>query len=138
MSGLGLSFLPAWVNIHLIKYLVIGCGAAFVDLSVFLVLFYQFEMSSMLSHSISVFLSGVFSFTLNASLNYKKTDFILRRFLSFSAIVFFGYCLGALIIFVVERYTNWGGGIGKIISIPVVVACQYILNTKISFRNIAK
>lgn len=123
------------ISVNAIKYGLIGIIAASIDLGLFYISFYGFELSALLSHSISVPTSAVFSFVCNAWLNFKKTDKIIPRFLGFSIVIILGYILGIFIIAAVEKFTNFDGGVGKIISVPIVVLFQYFVNSRVVFRD---
>ncbi len=115
-------------------YFIIGLMAASIDILVFIFLHEYISLPALICHSISVPISAVFSFICNAFFNFKKTDFLFYRFLSFLVIVATGYLLGALIILIAESL-NFGGTIGKFISLPFVFFLQYFLNSRISFRG---
>lgn len=116
-------------------YLLIGGTASAIDVGVFVYLYEIAGFSAIASHSVSIPLSAIFSFTLNAVFNFKKTDLIFLRFISFSVVVFLGYLLGALIIWFVEDVLFLGGTAGKIVSLPFVFFFQFYLNSKVSFRG---
>ena len=115
-------------------YFVIGLIAASIDILVFIFLHEYIFLPALICHSISIPISAVFSFICNAFLNFKKTDFLFYRFLSFLIIVATGYLLGAVIILIAESL-NFGGTMGKLISLPFVFFLQYFLNSRISFRG---
>ncbi len=116
-------------------YLIIGGMASAIDVGVFVYLYEFIGLSALASHSISIPLSAIYSFTCNAYLNFKKTDKLLFRFLSFAIIVALGYLLGAGIILLVDDILQFGGTIGKLLSLPFVFLFQFYLNSKISFRE---
>ena len=115
-------------------YFVIGLIAASIDILVFIFLHEYISLPALICHSISIPISAVFSFICNAFLNFKKTDFFFYRFLSFLIIVATGYLLGAVIILIAESL-NFGGTMGKLISLPFVFFLQYFLNSRITFRG---
>ena len=115
-------------------YFVIGLIAASIDILVFIFLHEYISLPALICHSISIPISAVFSFICNAFLNFKKTDFLFYRFLSFLIIVATGYLLGAVIILIAESL-NFGGTMGKLISLPFVFFLQYFLNSRITFRG---
>lgn len=115
-------------------YFIIGGVASLIDVGVFVFLYEWVGVSALLSHSISIPLSAIYSFTCNAFFNFKTTDNLHWRFLSFAFVVFLGYLLGAGVIWLVEYLTPFGGTVGKIVSLPLVFIFQYYLNSKISFR----
>jgi len=117
------------------NYLLIGGVAAAIDIGLFFILHELAEVSALVSHSISVPASALYSFIFNAWLNFKKTDKILKRAISFAFVIFLGYLLGAVIVYGFENFTGFGGTVGKLVSLPLVVVLQFLLNAKISFRD---
>ncbi len=119
---------------HLIKYLLIGGSAAAIDLGLFLVMHHVADLGPIASHAISVPTSVVWSFLLNAFLNFRTTDRLFARFLSFAAVAAVGFLVGAIVIEVVHGAAGLNADLAKIASLPVVFAVQYLLNSRISFR----
>jgi putative flippase GtrA len=130
-SGLMQSLL----NNRLFMYALIGGSASAIDVGIFVFMYEWLGSPALLAHSVSIPVSALFSFGLNAVFNFRKTDKLLARFLSFAVIVAMGYALGAGIIWSVEEWTTWGGTVGKLLSLPVVFVFQYFLNSRISFRG---
>ena len=120
---------------RLLAYLFIGAFASSLDVGIFIFLSEWIGITPLICHSISVPISAIFSFSCNAYLNFKKTDLLLSRFFSFSTIIGSGYLLGLLIIFVIDNVLQLGGTIGKLTSLPFVVALQFYLNSKITFKD---
>ena len=120
---------------RLLAYLFIGAFASSLDVGIFIFLSEWIGIKPLICHSISVPISAIFSFSCNAYLNFKKTDFLLPRFFSFSTVIVSGYLLGLLIIFVIDNVLQLGGTIGKLTSLPFVVALQFYFNSKITFKD---
>ena len=120
---------------RLLAYLFIGAFASSLDVGIFIFLSEWIGIKPLICHSISVPISAIFSFSCNAYLNFKKTDFLLPRFFSFSTVIGSGYLLGLLIIFVIDNVLQLGGTIGKLTSLPFVVALQFYFNSKITFKD---
>jgi len=118
-----------------VTYLFIGGFAASIDVGIFIFLHELMEIKSLISHSISVPISAIFSFSANAYFNFKKSDLLFYRFISFSIVIGIGYLLGILIIFVIDNVLQLGGTIGKLVSLPFVVTLQFYLNSKITFKD---
>ena len=131
-----LSNLPkSIIESKIIPYFLIGICAACIDVGIFIFIYEMVGLTALISHSISVPISAIFSFLCNAFLNFKKTDFLLFRFISFLTIIVAGYLLGAAIIIFIDNFLQLGGRIGKLTSLPFVFFLQFYLNSKISFRN---
>jgi putative flippase GtrA len=129
------SVAKAGLSSHLGKYVLIGGTASAIDVGVFVVLHEFLQIAALASHSVSIPLAAIFSFTCNAYLNFKTTDKLLLRFISFANVIVLGYLLGALIIWLCDDVFMLGGTFGKLLSLPFVFLFQYLCNAKISFRS---
>ena len=118
-----------------LAYILIGGFAASLDFGIFVFLHEWIGIKPLICHSISVPISAIFSFTINAYLNFKKTDLLFSRFFSFSTVISIGYLLGLLIIFVIDNVLQFGGTMGKLVSLPFVATVQFYLNSKITFKD---
>ena len=118
-----------------ITYLFIGGFAASIDVGIFIFLHELINIKPLISHSISVPISAIFSFSANAYFNFRKSDLLFYRFVSFSIVIAIGYLLGILIIFTIDDVLQLGGTIGKLFSLPFVVTLQFYLNSKITFKD---
>jgi putative flippase GtrA len=122
-------------NPQLIKYFAIGGTASAIDVVLFLVLLNVMNTSVLMAHSISVPASVLFSFFVNARHNFKTSDHMVLRLLSFVVVCTIGYLAGyAAIAFAAT--VGIDPNIGKILSLPLVFVIQYILNSRITFRKI--
>ena len=122
-------------NNRLFMYGLIGGVASAIDVGLFILCYEFFGLPALVSHSISIPAAALYSFTFNAWFNFRTTNYLLRRLASFSVIVAMGYLLGALIIWLVEHHSPFGGTAGKLLSLPFVFFFQYFLNSRISFRG---
>ena len=123
-----------WMAKHLVKYFVIGATASAIDVALFMVLFNVAHTTPLMAHSISVPTSVLFSFTVNARHNFYATDHIVLRLISFAVVAAIGYAVGYGII-ELSRSVGLGANVGKILSLPVVFALQYLLNSRITFKK---
>ncbi len=126
---------------QLIKYFLIGATASAIDLILYFIIYNGFHTTELFAQSISVPTAIVFSFVVNARHNFKTSDYAWLRFLSFCIVCFIGYAAGlAVILGVQSLFENamLGGNIGKVVSLPVVFIIQYLLNSKVTFREIKK
>ncbi len=119
----------------LVAYFLIGGVASVIDVGLFLLLHEVFEIRALVAHSISIPVSALYSFICNAFFNFRTVDKLFRRAASFAIVVGLGYLLGAGVIAIVESQTSLGGSVGKIISLPLVFAFQFYVNSRISFRS---
>ena len=129
------NLLKYFVESKILAYLFIGGIAATIDLGIFVFMYEQVGLTAVISHSISVPISATFSFLCNAFFNFRKTDLLLFRSISFLTVIGLGYLLGIAIIIFVGDILQLGGTIGKLVSLPFVFLFQFYSNSKISFRN---
>ena len=129
------NLLKYFVESKIFAYLCIGGIAATIDLGIFVFMYERVGLTAVISHSISVPISAIFSFLCNAFFNFRKTDLLLFRSISFLTVIGLGYLLGIAIIIFVGDILQLGGTIGKLVSLPFVFLFQFYSNSKISFRN---
>ena len=129
------NLLKYFVESKMLAYLFIGGIAASIDLGTFVFLYELVGLTAVISHSVSVPISAIFSFLCNAFFNFRKTDLLLFRSISFLIVVVLGYLLGVAIIIFVGDILQLDGTIGKLVSLPFVFLFQFYLNSKISFRD---
>jgi putative flippase GtrA len=120
---------------ELILYIAIGLTCVAIDLAVYLVLFNLVEFSAVLSTTISVSTATVFGFLMNARINFKVSDKMFFRFLSYSSVSAIGIGLSAALLFIFHNLLGFDGNIVKICSLPPIVFTQYLLNKTISFKK---
>ncbi|SVC29623.1 uncharacterized protein METZ01_LOCUS282477, partial [marine metagenome] len=125
------NLLKYFVESKMLAYLFIGGIAASIDLGTFVFLYELVGLTAVISHSVSVPISAIFSFLCNAFFNFRKTDLLLFRSISFLTVVVLGYLLGVAIIIFVGDILQLDGTIGKLVSLPFVFLFQFYLNSKI-------
>ncbi len=124
-----------WVqHRNLILYAFIGGSAVVVDVGLFTLLHEVGDWGALTANAVSVPVSVVWSFVLNATINFKTTDVILARLASFSIVSGIGFAASQLIIWGVEG-AGLSGLVAKLISLPIVFILQYLLNTRLTFRE---
>lgn len=116
-------------------YAVIGGGAVVLDVGVYALLAVPAGMHPVFANTISTFVSMIFSFTSNSILNFKVTDRIVARFLSFTLVSGAGYVVSTLMIAVLVDGLHVDALISKGATLPVVVLLQYTLNKKTTFAT---
>jgi putative flippase GtrA len=115
-------------------YGVIGGGSAFLDFLLFTLMYKQFGMNEYLANGISVHTGIAMSFILNRKFNFKKTDRVLFRAVSFYLTGLFGLALSQGLL--------WLGGIlllpvvtVKFASVFIVAAVQFVINKLVAFNK---
>jgi dolichol-phosphate mannosyltransferase len=121
-----------WLADHLVKYFLIGVTASAIDVGLFMVLFNLAHATPLMAHSISVPTSVLFSFTVNSRHNFRTTDHLVLRLISFAVVATIGYAVGYGVIELC-RSIGLGANVGKILSLPAVFVLQYVLNSRVTF-----
>jgi len=120
---------------HLIKYCIIGCSGALLDLGVYTLLCcctnIHYQYINILSTSAGI----INNFFLNAYLNFKVRDYLLRRFLIFYAVGCAGLALTALLLFVLIEKLRVYPVVAKTVTIFIVTVVQFVLNKCITFKR---
>lgn len=119
---------------HLLKYLLIGASASALDVILFLALYNLAGTSAMVAHGISVPISVIYSFAVNARHNFRTTDHVALRLVSFAVVAAIGWLAGYGVIELASA-AGFGANAGKILSLPVVFVIQFVLNSRITFRK---
>ena len=117
---------------QIILYGIIGGGSAFLDFLLFSLMYSNLGINKYIANGISVHAGIAMSFVLNRSFNFKKTDRVLFRVVSFYATGLFGLALSQGLL--------WLGGIFildivivKFVSIFIVAAVQFVINKLVTF-----
>ena len=119
----------------LVRYFVIGCSASALDVAIFLFLYNVVGTSALIAHSVSVPTAVLFSFFTNARHNFRVDDYMALRLAAFAAVCTVGYAVGYVVIMAAAS-VGLGANIGKVLSLPLVFATQYLLNSRITFRKV--
>lgn len=122
-------------NNRLFMYALIGGMASIIDVGLFVLLHELVKLPALVAHSVSIPVSAAYSFVGNAWFNFRTTDRLPGRAVSFAIVVTLGYALGALVITLFVSHTPLGGTIGKLVSLPLVFLLQFVLNSQFSFRE---
>jgi putative flippase GtrA len=77
-----------------LKYLVIGGAATVMDAVLFMILFNFAGFTEWQAHSVSMPVSSLFSFIVNARHNFRTNDYILLRLASYSLVCVIGSSWG--------------------------------------------
>ncbi len=117
----------------LIRYLVIGGTAVLLDVGLFLLADRVFGWHPVLSNTFSTGVAMVASFLANSFGNFRVTDRLWLRFLSFAAVSGAGWLLSTVIIWIAVDLAGLDPVVAKILTLLPVVVLQYSLNKKITF-----
>jgi putative flippase GtrA len=132
--------LPASIVAVLLKrrtfvlYSLIGISGASLDLLAFYLLVSYIGVSPQLANCISVSLGICNNFCWNAWLNFKVTDKLFRRFISFYLVGLVGLAISAICLYIGTNWLGFSPTPVKVASIVLVVLTQYNFNRILSFR----
>ncbi len=113
-------------------YGIIGGASATLD-SVSYLFFRHLGGLMYLSNFISINLGITLSFLLNTYYNFKKTDFLLKRAISFYSIGYGGLLISMLLLWLGNNIFKMKEMLVKLGSVLIVAVIQFILNKIISF-----
>jgi len=117
---------------QILLYGVIGWCSALLDLLLFTLLYYGFSVNEFLTNVISVHAGIALSFILNRKFNFKKTDRVLFRVVSFYLIGLLGLLLSNGLLWLGRAMTLLVMPV-KITSVFIVAIVQFTLNKLIAF-----
>ncbi len=120
---------------QMVMYGVIGGISALTDSIVFY--FLHFDFGVYVSNFISINVGITISFLMNTYLNFKTTDSLLKRAISFFSVGYTGLLLSMLILFIGVEILMISGMSVKLFSIIIVAALQFLLNKTITFKRSA-
>ena len=135
ISGLFSKIRRTFLDEKFFKYAIIGLSGVTIDFIIYALLVKFAHFSPVIASIVSVSIAILNNFLWNALLNFKKKDRILRRFIKFYLTGCTGLVLTVIIVFVLHNLIGLGPMLAKIISIPPVVALQFILNKKFTFKD---
>jgi putative flippase GtrA len=119
---------------QIVLYGIIGGGSALLDFMLFTLMYKQYGWNEYLANCISVHSGIAMSFILNRKFNFKKTDRVMFRAISFYITGLFGLALSQGLL--------WLGGflllpvvMVKFTSISIVAAVQFVINKLVTFNK---
>ena len=115
-------------------YGIIGLFSSGIDSVCFIGLNYG-NLNKYLANFISINVGILISFLLNTFINFKMTNKIGKRAISFFSIGYMGMLLSMLILYIGCDILNFSTVIIKIISVFIVAAFQFILNKLITYKK---
>lgn len=116
-------------------YAAIGGGALVIDVGLYALLALPVGLHPVFANTISVIVSMLFSFTANSVLNFKVTDRVVARFLSFVLVTGAGYLVSTAMLAALVDGLHVDALLAKGLTLPVVLLLQYSLNKKITFAT---
>jgi putative flippase GtrA len=118
-----------------IVYSLIGFSGVLIDLTLFYLLFSIFQIEKNTANILSTTTGITNNFLWNAFSNFKVTDKLAKRFLSFYTVGIIGILITMLIFYMFVDIFKFDTFLVKTASIFIVVFVQYNLNKTISFKT---
>ena len=116
-------------------YCVIGASGVLLDFGIYLLLVQTKTLHYQAANAIGYASGTLLSFILNSRLNFRVTDKIALRLVSFFSIALIGWLLSAGLLQLLIGHYGMGKVISKLVTLFIVVLLQYNLNRRISFRK---
>ena len=123
---------------QLIVYGMIGCMGASLDFIIFWLLTNRVGLHYQLSNFVGVLFGITNNFFLNAFFNFKMTDRLFVRFVSFLGVGLTGWGMSAGLLWAFIDRMVMENAYAKLLTILLVTAVQFVLNKFITFRKGAK
>lgn len=117
-------------------YGLIGGGSSLLDTFCYIILTHYFTCELYLANFISVNIGITCSFILNTYFNFKKSNKLGKRAISFFAVGYCGLGLSFLLLYIGANLLYINDIIVKLVSIIFVAAFQFILNKIITYSKI--
>jgi len=121
---------------EVLLYGIIGGSSSLMDS-----LFYYFftrhlNLSEFASNFLSVNIGITIGFVLNTFINFKKTDKIIKRALSFYTVGYIGLLVSMIILYCGIHIFSINDMFVKLTSIFIVAAFQFVLNKVVTYGKI--
>ena len=123
-------------NRDLLLYLMIGCIGAALDFVAYVFLTNVAGLYYQIANFLSVSLGITNNFFLNSKYNFKTTDRMLLRFMSFYSVGMLGWALSAASLWLLVEKMFANPQAAKFATIFFVTAVQFCLNKVLTFRHI--
>lgn len=119
---------------QIILYGVIGVFSSGIDGVCFIGMNY-YSLNKYIANFISITIGICISFLLNTYINFRVTNKVGKRAMSFFTIGYMGMLLSMLILYIGCDILNFSTVIIKIISVFIVATFQFILNKLITYKK---
>ncbi len=121
----------------LLLYGIIGGGAVIVDVGLFWLMDRDSDSIgiTVAKNGIAILAAMIYSFTLNAYLNFKTTDGLVKRFFSFAFVTSCGFLVSAAMLWLMANVLGMDRLLVKNLTLPVVFVLQFTLNSKFTFKQ---
>lgn len=121
-------------NQKLISYAFFGGMGVLSDLGLYTILIYL-SVNYQLANAAGYATGTMISFLLNRHYTFKVKDKVLKRLATFFGVAFIGYVSSAILLYVLVSVLNLDEFLSKLITLFFVLAIQFTLNKKITFKE---
>ena len=125
-------------NRQLILYGMIGGCCVALDFAIFSILAVWVGVHYQLANFAGYASGTAMSFILNARLNFRTSDRMVLRFLSFCAVGGLGLLTSAGILWIGVDRLELNKCLAKAVTLPLIFLLQYNLNRVVSFRRLSR
>ena len=122
-------------NRQLFLYCLIGTSGATLDFLIYSAIVKWGGGHYQIANAIGYASGTALSFALNARFNFKTSDWLMLRLISFFGVATLGWATSAGILQVTVGWLGWNKYLAKLTTTFVTVLLQYNLNRLISFRK---
>jgi len=119
---------------EILLYGIIGATCASIDSICFIILGYL-GLDKYIANFISINIGILLSFILNTYFNFKMTDKLGKRAISFFSVGYSGMLLSMIILYIGCDVLSISSTIIKLFSVVIVAVFQFILNKLITYRR---
>jgi putative flippase GtrA len=116
-------------------YCIIGASGVTLDFGMYSLLMKTKVLDYQAANAAGYAAGTLLSFILNANINFRVTDKIALRLLSFFSIAFLGWLVSAAILHLLIGGYDFNKYLSKFATLAVVILLQYNLNRMLSFRK---
>jgi putative flippase GtrA len=120
---------------HASYYLIIGLSAMAIDVGIFYLLNKRLSVFAIFANTISVTTATFFGFFVNQKYNFKVNNSLFKRFISYAMVSVLGLILGNLFIYLMNSVYGYDAFLAKLVSLPIIVGLQYLVNRLVSFNK---
>jgi putative flippase GtrA len=122
-------------NRQFLLYCVIGASGVTLDFGIYSLLVKTRLLDYQAANAVGYSSGTLLSFILNARYNFRVTDKIPLRLISFFSIAFLGWLVSAGLLHLLIGRFDFDKYLSKFATLIVVVLLQYNLNRLLSFRK---
>jgi len=122
-------------NRQFLLYCLIGASGVTLDFLIYSAIVKWGGGHYQIANAVGYASGTAFSFTLNARFNFKVSDWLAMRLISFFGVASLGWAASAGFLQLTVGWLGWNKYLAKLMTIFVSVPLKYNLNRLFSFRK---